>query len=454
MKKLPSQDRNNKWLSFCIVFLLSTTLVLIIIQNFFLERVLTISGLQPYATWVYDDRDLGGASIGTFEKKGDGVMQMNCNYSYQYQWPFCGFSIELAVAPNGIDLSRFDQIELDIETSGPADTAVRIYLNNYNPTYSKLNDVSTYKKNEIVYIPGKSKSPFSLDLENFRPSSWWIKSLGLPPEQAGTEISNVIVLDITTMDNLAAGMHTIRVKSIKFKGVWVPLHQVLYFIISLWVIMASFYLFLTIRRTQVLIMGYNRQTRELENVNAALHLERRELKKLATRDPLTNVYNRVGLRDYLYDKLTNKSEKDVPLTVIFMDLDSFKQINDRYGHNTGDDVLVEFAQHVSNNIRANDFFGRWGGEEFILLLHHTALKDAINIAEKIRTSVKHKKWPENIQLSCSFGVAQRNPNENVSEFIKRADTALYEAKALGRDCVSVAIDHNEVEDNKVIPLHS
>lgn len=123
------------------------------------------------------------------------------------------------------------------------------------------------------------------------------------------------------------------------------------------------------------------------------------------------------------------------LSIVFIDLDHFKAINDEYGHLCGDEVLRQFAVLLRDSVRSGDFCCRWGGEEFILLCVGAPLATACKVAEKLRVRVAGRRWVDGVRMTCSFGVAQMQPAESTTAFIHRADAALYLAKNAGRNQV-------------------
>ena len=169
------------------------------------------------------------------------------------------------------------------------------------------------------------------------------------------------------------------------------------------------------------------------------------LKKMATHDPLTKIYNRHGLNELIDQKIEEFKRFGHPLSVIFFDIDFFKKINDSYGHDIGDYVLKNIASLVKNEIRQSDIFGRWGGEEFIIFLPETTLKDAIRLAEKLRAEIESHAFYEIDNLTCSFGVTQLRQEQSKSALIKEVDTLLYRAKNSGRNCV---VSYSESQETK------
>ncbi len=180
------------------------------------------------------------------------------------------------------------------------------------------------------------------------------------------------------------------------------------------------------------------------------------LEKLADTDPLTGLLNRRAIIRQL-EHHTKLCQQDPSLTysVIVADLDRFKNVNDCHGHHTGDDVLRHFAHRLAGNLRASDHVGRWGGEEFVILLPHTQESGAALVAEKIRQQTKIATYTANnlsINLSVSLGVAQWQPAlDGWYDLIKQADKAMYQAKHGGRDRVCTASQAHQIQPDSTSP---
>ena len=155
-------------------------------------------------------------------------------------------------------------------------------------------------------------------------------------------------------------------------------------------------------------------------------------------DPLTQLPNRRALSERLTRELGRSSRYARPFSVVLIDLDHFKDINDNRGHHVGDLVLIEVALLLGTHIRTPDTAGRWGGEEFLLLFPELALADATEATERFRRALEAHPFPHSEQLTASFGVAEALPGDAPETLLARADTALYEAKARGRNCVMPA----------------
>jgi len=174
---------------------------------------------------------------------------------------------------------------------------------------------------------------------------------------------------------------------------------------------------------------------ELESTNHQLQRVNADLAEAAATDRLTGLANRRRLEEAAANERARAQRHRHPLSAVLFDIDWFKQVNDRFGHETGDQVLREVAQRLAPNVRASDTLARWGGEEFLLLAPSTALPEALALAEKMRRMIEGTPFVGAGGLSASFGVAEFDGEESFSSLVARADRALYRAKARGRNRV-------------------
>ncbi len=159
----------------------------------------------------------------------------------------------------------------------------------------------------------------------------------------------------------------------------------------------------------------------------------------AAKDPLTRVNNRTALDETLSREISLAHRHGTPLTVLMLDLDHFKSVNDRYGHVVGDHVLKAFVERVAEAYRASDIFFRYGGEEFTLVLRNTDLPGAACLAERIRESVESRPMDTDagsVPLTVSIGVSELREDDQPISLLARADAALYSSKAEGRNRVT------------------
>jgi len=161
----------------------------------------------------------------------------------------------------------------------------------------------------------------------------------------------------------------------------------------------------------------------------------RELKRLSETDLLTGLYNRALLDARLRQEFERARRYGRPLSLVMLDIDHFKAINDEFGHLMGDKMLQVIAALARASLRTTDVLGRWGGEEFLVLCPETTAEDALAVAERIRAAVAQGQYPSRRAHSVSAGVASLGPQDSVDTLLQRADTALYQAKNSGRDRV-------------------
>lgn len=163
-----------------------------------------------------------------------------------------------------------------------------------------------------------------------------------------------------------------------------------------------------------------------------------DLKNAAAVDPLTNCYNRRALCDFLGRDIAAARRQNSELSVMMIDLDDFKRINDIHGHLAGDAVLREFSSLISSVVRRSDYLARYGGEEFVLVLPATSLYNAVQLAEKLRKCVEACEIihdGQKISVTASFGIASLESKKTVESLLHEADTRLYTAKANGKNSV-------------------
>lgn len=197
-----------------------------------------------------------------------------------------------------------------------------------------------------------------------------------------------------------------------------------------------------------LTMRYGRQLKKLEKIarisdgyQSMMRDSHVVLKEEATRDSLTGLGNRRLLMDRLKLETVRAARRNHALTVAFADIDHFKMVNDTYGHANGDQVLIEVARVLEFGVREYDLCGRWGGEEFLIILPGIGIAEALPTVERLRVAVGKIDMRLNdrpLALSISFGVAEHRLSDDITETINRADAALYAAKRGGRNRCEIA----------------
>jgi polar amino acid transport system substrate-binding protein len=178
----------------------------------------------------------------------------------------------------------------------------------------------------------------------------------------------------------------------------------------------------------------------IANLKLSKEVRRRKLAEstlhsIANTDELTGLFNRRKMIKILVDGILLSKRYERPISIIFFDIDNFKSINDTFGHAVGDDILKEISAIVKENIRTTDSFGRWGGEEFLIILPETSRENAQRTAENLREIIFGTSFKVCSQISCSFGVSQLREEDTKKSFITRADESMYYVKKNGKNGV-------------------
>lgn len=164
----------------------------------------------------------------------------------------------------------------------------------------------------------------------------------------------------------------------------------------------------------------------------------KRLLKMATTDPLTGLANRIRLDEKLLECHQVYERTGRVFSVIMIDLDYFKRVNDTYGHLIGDKTLVALTQLLSDNIRHIDTLGRWGGEEFMIICPETEIEGGKQLAEKMQAVIEKYDFPHIHTMTCSFGISESRKGDRIENVVGRADSALYQAKAEGRNRICIS----------------
>lgn len=197
------------------------------------------------------------------------------------------------------------------------------------------------------------------------------------------------------------------------------------------------FVFLTLLMIMIIYLirlsfAYQERKKELEEEHKELE---EDVKKMAFVDILTKAHTRLKFSIYLTDLIETTKRFEQPFGLILFDIDNFKKVNDTFGHDYGDVVLVELAKKVKSLVRKSDIFARWGGEEFVVVLPQTDLKSSLKLAEKIRLEISKIEFDKLEKATCSFGVVEYKKGDDEDSIVKRADEFLYKAKKAGKNCV-------------------
>jgi len=178
---------------------------------------------------------------------------------------------------------------------------------------------------------------------------------------------------------------------------------------------------------------------ELSEINNVLENKNKEYEVMASTDSLTGLYNRFKFSELYLSEYTAMIQRNNDMSIILLDIDFFKSVNDTYGHNIGDQVLIQISHALLKILRSIDIVCRWGGEEFVILLPTASLQNAVDLAEKLRVYIEELEIDVVGKLTASFGVSQVREDDEMQDVIARADKALYLAKNSGKNCIKMEI---------------
>ncbi len=187
-----------------------------------------------------------------------------------------------------------------------------------------------------------------------------------------------------------------------------------------------------------MVVALDKARTELDERNELLQAQAAKLEELATTDVLTGTFNRRKFNELILAEIERVRRYGHPLSLLVVDIDHFKRINDTHGHEAGDEVLIVLAGLIRTGIRATDSLARWGGEEFVVLSPEVSVEEAAGLAERLRSAAGTYAYSFVGRVTASIGVAQHRAGETPDELFARADEALYRAKEGGRDRVEVA----------------
>lgn len=383
---------------------------------------------------------LPNANYPYFKYVGDGVAQLANDNDRKVVCDFaptqvfsCGLSLSLGEdGTTGLNLSDFDGLIINAKYSGSSNR-FRVTLRNFNPAYS-TGDPSLTAKNQLTFIRASDfNKPAFIKLSEFSVAEWWIRQFDIPREHSAPEFSNIVSIGFDFVDN---GYQELEIQKVELIGAWLSKETLYLSVLLLWMCLiigegiVRFLLFYIDSKRA------NQKINELTESYRKLEVEKKEFEVLSTTDKLTGITNRTGIDNFVSKIFQSNYEKS-NLGIIIFDIDHFKKINDTWGHDVGDRVLQGLAKVISANIRNVDVFGRWGGEEFIIIAPQTTRENLAILAEKLRDCIEVHNFEPNVSLlvTISLGITTVKPDESFESALKRADMALYSAKNKGRNCV-------------------
>lgn len=345
----------------------------------------------------------------------------------------CGLTISLtSERDSGLDLRDFDGILIRASYEG-TNNRFRITMRNHNSVYSRQNPMERAKFLLTLLRSSDFDRSSYIKLGEFSVAEWWIRQYDIPREHAAPEFSNVMSIGFDFVD---PGHQKIVLQEVTLVGAFLSKEALYLSVLLVWmcVLMSE-----GIHRFILVYLDSKRANKKIGEMTESmrkLEIEKNQYEVMSTTDALTGIANRTGI-DHFARKIFKSSFDKSHLGMILFDIDHFKRINDTRGHDTGDRVLQGLARIISANIREVDVFGRWGGEEFIIISPQVRHDSLLKLAEKLRLSVAAHTFETDqpLNVTVSMGAVAVATGESFEEALKRADLALYQAKNQGRNCV-------------------
>lgn len=399
------------------------------------RKLLIYPSAEHRSHYVYTDNLPDGRPIGGWIDEK--------NYEWQCEVPadgkghMCGFNVLLNLEEfsEGIDLSHYQEIHIDLTYRGD-DPRLRFYIRNYEPGFSDIRDMQTSKFNNVHISTRFINEKLVLSFSEMFVAEWWITDFHVPREKSQPDFRHAQAFGVDLSYPGTAGKHEFKLNRLEFVGDWIPKEQWYLGIMLIWILILLLYSAIKFIRLARQIHQEKQQVDQLAKENNLLAEQSKKYKKLSTIDHLTGLLNRHGVTEYL----DQKKSDDRQMAMLVIDIDFFKKINDSFGHDVGDQVLRKISGIIRFHLRPEDQAGRWGGEEFVIILPDTNADEAYRYAENLRLAVAREKMPPNDQesVTISLGVGATSGQLPFHQLFRHVDLALYRAKASGRNCSKMA----------------
>jgi len=410
------------------------TIVAIAVHKYLPPKILSLYPDPDRLSWIYSPHSEGTEPTDWIDRSSN---HFRCNYAPGDAYS-CGWSLNLGPdRTTGLDLSAYDGLNIVIHYKGNA-PRIRLSLRDFDPSFSDIEKYDTTSKVMSTAIRTSDlNKPVYVRLSELSVAEWWITEFDIARQYSAPSMNNAIALAV---DFNVHSNNEIRVEKIEAVGQWIKKETLYFSIISFWmaliVIEVLWRFYLVHKQTKADAQRINNLASEYKK----LEVEKQQFEVLSTTDVLTGVMNRAGVQHFLQGLFESNFNRN-QMGVMLFDIDYFKKINDGLGHDAGDLVLSELAKIINEKVRHTDIFGRWGGEEFILVCSQTSEERLITLAEKLRELIEQHSFVidgKSINVTVSIGVTKMNATETFETVFKRADKALYNAKNSGRNQVQFA----------------
>lgn len=410
------------------------TIVVIATHQYLPPKILSLYPDSERLSWIYSPHGEGTEPTHWIDRS---INHFRCNYARGDAYS-CGWSLNLGPdRTTGIDLSAYDGLNITIHYQGNA-PRIRLSLRDFDPSYSDIEKYDTTSKVMSTAIRTSDlNQPVYVQLSEFSVAEWWVTEFDIARQYSAPSMNNAIALAI---DFNVHSNNEIRIEKIEAVGQWIKKETLYFCIILFWMILivieVLWRFYLINRQTKADAQRINKLVSEYKK----LEVEKQQFEALSTTDTLTGVMNRAGVQQFLHRLFESNFSRN-QMGVLLFDIDYFKKINDSLGHDAGDLVLSELSRIINEQVRQTDIFGRWGGEEFILICSQISEERLITLADKLRETIEQHNFiidGESIKVTVSIGATKVKATETFDAVFKRTDKALYNAKNSGRNQVRFA----------------
>ncbi|MCJ8312633.1 MAG: GGDEF domain-containing protein [Saccharospirillaceae bacterium] len=357
----------------------------------------------------------------------------------------------------GIDLSYFEKMTINGTYKTPTSLdSLRISLRNYennltstdthNHTHTHTETDKHYKFNLVEILSSEVKNPIEVNLKSLIVPNWWLTTVRDQNIKPEVDLTNISMIEISTGLQAKPGLYQLRVSSLELSRNIISIEQLYEYLFIFW---CCFIIFSIIKVTIYLWLKIKQKTideNDLIDINNSLSKHSKQLELINKTDELTMVLNRIGMKDKLMESLNNNW---FPMAVVMIDIDFFKKINDTFGHQLGDNVLIELGKILNKFTQSKESVCRFGGEEFIILLPKNNVYTLKGRLEDLRKEIQDADMGVPQSVTISIGAAYCDDKSGFKSLVEQSDKALYQAKEQGRNTV---IFYKQVDDSTQSPF--
>ena len=388
------------------------------------ERRTVIYPAPNLSAHFFTEPSTSGQARWTNEEK----LHFQCDMHDREGYTNCGINISLKNGEKNFDLSEYDAIHLKANINS-SEKWLRFFTYSWLHEYSKTNDDATQIA-QVLILASDIKKGVTIDLRQVNIPDWWIQRFSdAPTKYSHPYFRETTALGLVLGAPMELGIHNVQLEQITLIGRLISVEEFYPFLLSCW-------LFAFLFSTLFNFLGIKNRLKKEQLATQELSQESEKYKKLSMTDPLTEALNRNGLESALTNNHKRlKDNEDISLLIL--DLDHFKKINDERGHDIGDLALKHIANILQGSIRQSDYLARWGGEEFLVVTPNTGTSGALALAEKLRREIATTDFAIDppLKVTVSIGISSFSANGDFEQAFKCADDALYQAKHKGRNCV-------------------